>query len=520
MGWSNGAQGGGGSPSVAVNEYLGKNGSVLNFSANSAGNNRLWNLHPDVISTGSLIEFDGIYADAQTLHEGGGTLPACASHCDPTVTDNASATLTAVFTHTTCPVDTNGYDHNIWLDPNVASTTFQVKAAFAQQVTNNSFNIANFYNIATSSPAGGSSCKVDVLPTNNTAPNISGNSVTMSNTADAVLVKVDDEGSTVPTIGPQNPWGALTIPSGCTLENENTQVGELAMLCFPGTSTYTPAVTISQTTHDDFAIYAVELKNGSGGTSSPAGTHILAETQNLFGSGAASYTWSPACPSSTTYLTVTDDAGSITAISDSQSGSYTKASFGGSAPFMWYRTISSMNPNTFTLSITSSGAGTDLVVTYCSNAGGLDTGVTAGANGGGSSASTLESSGVVGNFQTEGATSGANAICFGTSGNAINCNDLPTIVTSLANDLIIGVCENGIGPMAQVFSPATGVMDLPYVQQTAGSALVTWTAPDTDMYVNGDADMHYFATTAGSIEIGYVVQQNAATAQCLAQAIH
>lgn len=502
----------------ALNEFLGKNGISFNVAANSGTNDRIFDLHPDTITTGSLITFDGFYADAQTANQGGGGLPACASHCDPTVTDNASTTLTAVFTHVTCPIDTNGFNHNIWLDPNVPTTTFQVKTHFPALVTNNSFNVGNFYNVNTAGTIDGSSCKVDVTPTNNTAPNISGTAYSITTANDLTLVVIQDEGSSLPAIGPVNPWGALTIPAGCTLLEENVWVGHAVMMCTPGVGTFTPTFTVSQTTHDPFAIMAVSYKPGSGGSTPAAGARVLQGQQIILQAGVTTTVNLP-CPTSTKSIVMMDDAAGINTFTDSNSDTFTEIVVGAGLPNVWYKVggISISNPNTFTITMHNAGGGTDLPSIYCSNVTSIDTGVTAGTG----STLTGANSGAVWAQVTEGTGSGN---CQGTAGSVVNCHDNPIMVTSLANDLIFLSCQVGTGPQLAMSQPTGAVFDYPFPFESAGTSAATLATVtvngDTDYFNNGDGAGHYFASTAGSINFGWLVQQQASAVGCLAFATH
>jgi hypothetical protein len=511
------------------NIYLGNNGIYQNANPSVGGNNRNFNLHPDVLTTGSLIVVDGEWADVQTLNENGGTLPACASHCAPTFTDNASNTLTPVFTVGTCIDTVMPGNHGFYYDQNIANTTFNVVEAHSVIVSNNSWNISNWIGVQTTASGfvDASSCKVDVTPVSNTAPNITGTAMTINNANDLVLVRVDDEGTGLPTLGPANPWGALTVPAGCTLLEHNINIGHVVMQCTPGVGTFTPTFTVSQTTHDPFAIYAVAFRSGAGGSTTPSIAQVLMSQKNLMPSSGSTDTLHVPCPTGTTTLVVTDGEGATTSISDSNSDTFTSVHT-ASFPKIYYKNgltfATQAAINAFTVTIVNPAGNSEMITYYCTNATGVDSGVTAGANGGGSNASFLEATGVVRNSQTENTTVGGNAICFGTTLLIIDCADLPTLVTSLANDLIVNTCVDGTGPMAQMTNPSGAVMDSPYPTQTVGAALANWGSAtthdaDADYYTDGDANGHFFAASPGSYNFHYAVQNNAASVNCYAIAL-
>ena len=495
-----GSHASGGTPSLT--QFFGKN--VITRSTTTGMNAPIFTLDPTAwpngVTTGSLVIVSGEWPNNPTT--GNGYVQTCASPCTPTLTDNGNSgsgnTWNSTFTVGSGCKDAgiaipNGADHNIYYAmnfvPPATTTPTQVTVTWGHKTGDFYFGLGSFYNIATTGALRTSSCKTAVVPTNNTAPNISGTGITVV-VGDLVYIEVDDE-SENNTMQQGNAWGAITIPSGCTLLDENTFAGHLEMYCIATATSFTPAVTISQTTHDSFTIMAAAFKPGSGGSApTGSGAQVLASSQNM-SNVAATYVQNIPCPTNTTMVVVTDDASYVTSVSDSLSNNFSSVSNGGGSGTVWYHSVTISNPNTYTISAVSAGGGNDLLTYYCTTATSLDTAATAG------SGSTQITSSSVFKDTTAGSTPSTGASISG----------VPLITPGETNDLLIGTGTMGTGPVLSVSGP-TGVVD-DFPCPTAINACSVTTAGvcggDSSGLTNGDVGLHFFDTAQTQLSFNFVV---------------
>ena len=470
-----------------LNQFFGKNG-IDSGRSGSTINHNIYSLdppgYPRGVTAGSLIVVSGVWPDSY-----GG----CGSHCLPTFTDNHSSpeTLSPVFSTSAPCEDARGHDHGIYYDANVPSDVNTVTEAHSSLFSDSYWNISNWYNVAASNIVGGSSCT-----TGNTGPNISGTS--FSTTAGSIVyVEVDDEDGLV--VG--NKFTSISVPSGCTVLQENTYQGHIELYCSTSGGTFTPSVTINQGTHDTFTIMAVEFKGGSGGSPPGIGTAVLLSGQDFTGAGAT-YTRNVGCPTGTSTVVVTDDASYITAVSDSgdgNSGAFTHVTPGGGPSSIWYKLGTSIsNPNNYKISVTTPGGGYDLITVYCLNATGIDTGVKAGAN------TSIVTPGTVYAYVNESGGGG-----LGTYAN------LPTLTPGLPGDLLIISGSSGVGPVLNCTMLPGCVNDFP-----APVALANITAGDADDYTNGDAGGHFWESGTAQASFTWTMQNNGASTSMVVTAFY
>jgi hypothetical protein len=490
-------------PAPMLAQYIGKPGN----SSVATAELQIWNydsVGPRTLTSGSTVFITGEWPNVVT---------SCTSPCAPGFTDNNSNTLATVFTvgSGTGHCYDGTYNHQFSYEQNIGSSTTYLQDNFAQQVTNNVFDSGVLYNVATSGGPDASSCLTGVTPSNNTAPNISGTGLTLSSTSDTVIVEIDDQAGQ-----PASAVTSITVPSGCKLLNNVTPPSGTGMahwveMCTPSSTSFTPSFTVAQSSHDTFTIYAVAFKSGSGGTAPTTGPGVLASTQLLLASNSGNITVNVPCPSGTTSMVVPDDSNYLSSITDSNSNSWTNMQTdgtvgSGSGQSVWYSL--GMNttgfPNTYQIILhTGSNSGYTLETFFCLNTSHLDT-LTAGTN---SSQTTGGStSGVYGtNTQTTGTGN-----CKGTAGSLVACTEMPELTATHSGDLFVGNCTDGQGPVLQ----ESGLSGL--IQDYALPSLIAdITNGDEDGYSNGNAALHYYSTSTGTLNFGWNVQQNAASVGCV-----
>lgn len=527
-----GAGGSCGSSAPTLDLYLGRTGMDTNrWSGSGPGvgaNDNIFAIDstnsPLAVSTNSLILMNGEWPDVTTAANG--YPAACSSHCAPTMTDSNSATLTPVFTVGNC-VDTGmladgePLDHGFYYEL-AGSAVTQVTEAHPALISNSVWDIADYYGVATSSVLDGSSCKTNVTPSNNTGFNIVGNNITVSVPNELVEVAVDSD-----SFFQTNAWNTspLDIPSSCTLRRMNPGItygaSRVVMDCFPPTGTFTPEIGIYQTTHDTFTIYAAGFKPGSGGSAPSTGTgdfHIASEA--LTPTAATTYPFNVGCPAGTQTMIVTDDSGSITAVSDSNSNTYTMQTMGAGLPTEYYKLgIGTINPNTYTITLTSNGVGVDLITFHCLPEGTLDTGFTAGsytATVPNVTSTQVTTSTISAGVGTNTVANSGGPNCSGAVGTLVTCLGLPTGTPGESGDTIILTCQSGTGPYLQPTQPAGTVAE--YV---GPAALSNISVGDSEDYLNGDFGAHLYTTSSGSPLVwGWTAQQNTTFENCMATAFH
>jgi hypothetical protein len=408
-------------------------------------------------------------------------------------------------------LDSNGFDHGIYYEQNISSTTTYVEDQFPDLIANDVFDAWAFYNVATSGGTDGSSCTTQVTPSSNTAPNISGSAFTV-HSGDLVVVQIDDESLHI-----SNAVSSITVPSGCYLANADDLttgygIAHWTEYCIATSTSFTPQFTVAQTTHDTFTIYAAAFQSGSGGSTASSGPGVLLSAQTAFGATGSSYTMNLGCPAGTTSVFLTDDAGSISSVTDSNSNTWTgisNATLGTGSTEIFYSlglTTTGM-PNTYTVTLHTANTGNvDLPTFYCTTTSHLDTGFTA------ASGNTQVNSSTVLNTVTEGTGSGN---CEGTASSLVNCTDLPEATPEHSPDLFIAVCAVGVGPALQTSQPTGFVAD-----DALPAAIADVVGGDSDDYGNGDASGHFYQDSTSEINFGWKVQQNASSDTCMVTATY
>jgi len=467
--------------SPLLEQFIGENGNDSNRSASPA-NLQLWNydsVGPRVLTSGSLLFISGEWKNAAGF---------------PAFTDSNSNSLTSVFA--SCE-DSNSYNHDLYYEYISSSATY-LQDHFSAVTNNDVFDSGVFYNVG--SGTDGSSCKTQVTPANNTAPNITGTAFTTSDSGDLIIVEVDDESLQANTVS------SITVPSGCSLLNENTTpsgygLSHWTFYCNQASAgSFTPQFTVAQTTHDTFTIYAVAFPAGSNGSAPSAGPGILASSNIMLASNGTTYTVNVSCPVKTTSVFVTDDAGGITSITDSNGDSFSSVTALSSQKTYYYLNVNTSGmPNTYSLTMHTSTAGNvEEPNFYCTNTTSLDTGfVAAGTD-------TQITSSTIGNTVTQ-STGGA----LGTY------TDLPTGTPGHAGDLFIINCPDGTGPILQPSQPSGTVADW-----VGPAALANITAGDADDYLNGDMAGHFYQATTAQIDWGWTMQNNGAGTACMVTATY
>jgi hypothetical protein len=395
---------------------------------------------------------------------------------NPTITDDKSNTWTSAIT---CNDSTNT-NHGFFYAINAAANTSMITETHASAIGNGVFDWAHFYNMSTASSGfvDGSSCKTGVSPSSNTVPNISGTAYTTAANGDLILTCVYVEQN---PLGVPNSISSITWPSGFTGLSEDTTYGHACAYEVQSTAgSFTPTFTFAQGTHNKFSIISAAFQAGSGGTAPGNGASILLSEMHYTAThGAADTVYLP-CPSTTTAVAILDDAGDITAVTDSNSNAWQHApilqTFYGP---IFYVNGPTITQGTYQVSMTFAATENyDLVGLFCvGNTSGIDTAATA------KNTSTLD-----------GAGSGTTYNTGIQSGNAQV--DVPSIGTSVAGDLVLS--SGGIG-----MGPATGCVSGQCVFDYVGST--TWTNGDTESYANGDFMGHQYAPTASTVDFEYTL---------------
>lgn len=396
---------------------------------------------------------------------------------NPTISDDKLNTWSAV---TSCNDSTNT-NHGFFYAVNAAANTSVITETHNSTIGNGVFDWAHFYNMSTNSSGfvDGSSCRTGVTPSSNTVPNISATAYTTTTNGDLILTCVYVEQS--PLAAP-NAISSITFPSGFTGLGEDISYGHA---CAYGVQTtagsFTPTFTVAQSTHNSFTIMSTAFKAGSGGRAPGSGASVLLSEMHYVASQGQTNTINLPCPSGTTAVAASDDAGGLRSVVDSNSNGWTHTPIVSSAwgPIFYVNnpTISNTNSYTVTMRFGSTG-GYDLVGLFClGGTGGVDTAVTAKGN------STLAGTGS-GTTYNSGPVSGTTIV------------DAPSMGASVAGDLILAVGAIGVGP-------ATGCITGHCVFDYVGST--NWTEGDNESYANGDLMAHQYAPIASTVEFQYHV---------------
>jgi hypothetical protein len=496
----------GGTPTLA--QFKGTSGEDI-AAAVVGANKQLWNFDtvgPRVLTSGSLLIWSGEWPNSTTT--GAGYHQNCTAPCSPAPTDNNSNALTAVFTVGTACKDSSLFDHNIWYEQNIPSGTTFIQDNFPNLISNNVFDSGVFYNVATSGGIDGSNCTLNVTPANNTAPNISGTGFTVT-VGDLVWVEIDDQ-----SLQTTNTPTSITVPSGCSLGSDqrtptnNHGIAHWTLYCIAASTTFTPQFTVAQTTHDTFTIMAAAFKSGAGGTAPAAGPGVLYIEQSIMQANGQNSTINVGCPTGTAGVFISDDAGEISSVTDSNSNTFSSAAFAGAGTITYYAGVSGTAlvttgiPNSYTITLHfTAGGGFDIPTIFCTNTSHLDTGFVIGTG------STQVTTSTVAN-QISTSTGAGN--CQGTAGTLVTCTGLPIGTPGRsAGELFIGTCSAGHGPFLQTSAPAGYIMDSP-----VPAAVANIFAGDLGGYNNGDAVSHFYQASTSQISFNWKAQQNASAESC------
>ena len=391
---------------------------------------------------------------------------------NPTISDDKSNTWASAIT---CNDGTN-MNHGFFYAINAAANTSMITETHSSAIGDGVFDWAHFYNMSTT-PSGfvdGSSCKTGVTPTSNTAPNISGTAYTTATNGDLILTCVYVEQD---PLGQPNPITSITWPTGFMGLSEEMYYGHA---CAYGVQTtagsFTPTFTVAQGTHNSFTITSAAFKAGSGGTAPGNGASILLSEMHYESSAGQTDSLYLPCPSGTTNITISDEWGSLTSVTDNNSNTWQHAPTQAYYPTIFYVNSPSIsNGNTYFVSMHFNSSGSyDLVGLYCiGNTSGIDTVATA------RNSSTLDGAGS-GTTYNSGTTSSSTIV------------DAPSIGTSVAGDLVMGAGGLGVGP-------ATGCVPGQCVFDYVGST--NWTNGDNESYANGDFMGHFYASSASTVSL-------------------
>lgn len=401
-----------------------------------------------------------------------------------TVSDSASDSYASA---TTCTATTI---FGIEYAQNATAGMSSVKFHFAANVNSEWGDVYKFYNVATSSALDNGSCKNSVTPANNTAPNISGTAYTVAAAGELTIICVADQN--YPSNAP-NAISSYSWPSGFSgLSQEPEAVGHA---CAYSTSvaagSFTPTFTAAQATHDAWTIMAASFKAGSGGSAPSTGNGYVMHELEYHGSSAATVHYILPCPSGTTAVTFTLDTGVATGVTDSNSNTFTRATHQATWGDVWKELTPGTMGNTYQVNVVYAAGGNnigDLACLVGVNA--VDTGVTA------ANSSTLDgaSSGTTYNFGSESSTT---------------VSDAPSMVTSVAGDLVLQALNVGTGPFTNCASSSC-------VFDTVGA---TWASGgDIQADSNGDALAHVLVTTATTQQFQFTVVNNTSAWQAIATA--
>jgi hypothetical protein len=394
---------------------------------------------------------------------------------NPTITDNKSNTWASAIS---CNDSTNT-NHGFFYAINAAANTSMITEKYSSAIGNGVFEWAHFYDMSTVSSGfvDGSSCRTGVTPSSNTGPNISGTAYSTATNGDLILTCVYVEQN---PLGNPNPITSITWPTGFSGLSEDTTYGHA---CAYGAQTtagsFTPTFTVAQNTHNSFTIMSAAFKAGSGGTAPGNGASILLSEMHYEGSAGNTDTVYLPCPSGTTNITILDDAGSLTSVTDNNSNSWQHSPIQTPyyGPIFYINNPMISNSNTYTVSMKFDSSGAiDLVGLFCvGGTGGVDTAATA------KNTSMLDGAGSGTTYNT-GIVSGSILL------------DAPSIGTSVAGDLVLSVGGIGIGP-------ADGCVSGQCVFDYVGST--SWTDGDNQSYSNGDFMAHQYASAASTVEFEY-----------------
>lgn len=485
----------------ALFSFKGTSGIDTNRGGSStAAKLQLWNYDsegPMQLTAGSLVIISGEWPNHPTT--GTGYHANCTAPCSPAFVDNNGASLTKIFTEGSGSCYDGAYNHNIYYEANILSTVTYIEDAFPALISNDVFASGVFYNVATSAVLDTSSCKTGITPASNTAPNITGTALTLAASGELVWVEVDDYSSLQ-----ANTVSSITVPANCSLgeSNQTPSAYGLAywtMYCIPTSTSFTPTLTVAQTTHDTFAIYAAAFKSGAGGAAKASGPGILASSQYLIAGTGAVFTDNIGCPASTTSVWVTDDSGSLTSVTDSASNSYAGVASngtlgtGGAEMFNSFSVTTTGMPNTFTLSLhTANTSSVDLITIYCG----------------------------IGMTQLDTPTAGGSSTqlnvntVYGTSGTCTgdHCTGVPQLTPGHSGVLFFESCQVGSGPLLQAYNLAGNIAD-----DVVPSASADIVGGDADDYSNGNMSGHYYANSASAINFGWNATSTSAAPTCIVQ---
>jgi hypothetical protein len=394
---------------------------------------------------------------------------------NPTMSDDKSNAWAGVPSCT----DGQGTTHGFFYAVNAAPNTSVITESHQSAIRNGVFDWAHFYNMSTTASGfvDGSSCKTGVTPSSNTALNISGTDYTTAMNGDLILICVYvEQGS----LAAPNAITSVAFPTGFTGLSADTTYGHA---CAYGVQTvaesFTPTFTIAQGTHNTFTIMSAAFKAGTGGTAPANGASILLSEMHYVGAQGQTDTVYLPCPVGVSAIVVADDAASLSAVTDSNSNTWSSVPAPGSdyGPIFYVNNpmIAVSNPYTISMKFNPTG-NYDLVGLFCVvNTNGIDTAATA------QDGSTLNGAG-------SGSVYGSGSL----SGSTIS--NIPAIGTSASGDLVFDVGAMGTGP---VDSCVTGQCVFDYVGSTS------WSNGDNESYANGDLMAHSYAETPSTVTFDY-----------------
>ncbi|PWU18888.1 MAG: hypothetical protein C5B49_06500 [Bdellovibrio sp.] len=352
-----------------------------------------------------------------------------------------------------------GFVNSIWVLPNAQSGQTLITVSFPSAVIPLNYVVSEFNNIDTVNPVSGSTSLASLR-----GPALSSGAISPANN-DALGGNViwNYYAISSPAQGNPTSWSAgngfsLLDADIAWTTNQGFPHATQFMLQ-SSAATITPAIQSVGDSADSFNGVAVALRASPAGSTSPTGIHInkiLHQTTNIPPSD-----WSLQIPATGNLRVLSTANGNnltnITSITDNEGGTWYKLEAAGDEPQIWYSPNAKPNSN---LSVTIHISGQSPTMTF------LFWDIS------GAAASPLDTTAGVPSTDVSNQTTVAN---------------MPTITTTVANDLIIAVVGDGDGPILGFNSgvPAGAVFDL-----------VTYSGEiDLDLMENADAQAHFYSSS-------------------------
>lgn len=242
----------------------------------------------------------------------------------------------------------------------------KIKMHYGAKISDVQWDVALFYNVATSSPLDGAGLvTTGITPANNTPPNVSSGSYTTTVDGDLVINFVAED--TTNALG-ANAISALAYGTGFN--------GLFADMVYGSAGQYqvqanhgaiNPGMTFTQTSHDTFASVVIAIKAGSGGAAPTAGMSIL-HSQTSFQNNVPSSNQVIPFPAGGDLIVICNEAGtlgtSLTSVTDNKGNSYATIAVPSQYPQFFYAKGAATGPDLVITLHFGAGTGTDLIMFY------------------------------------------------------------------------------------------------------------------------------------------------------------